>query len=118
MSTTVPPPRSISDRGEKGANDEDGALKTTFKHEKGQKQLPFVYLEPFLDWNAFRDDEENDGKKKKSFGSSSTRDSFLVDAGGYHARSGFASSSSSSNEPSLFFLSLINISEPTRQEAK
>ena len=104
MSTTVPPPRSISDRGEKGANDEDGALKTTFKHEKGQKQLPFVYLEPFLDWNAFRDDEENDGKKKKSFESSSTRDSFLVDAGGYHARSGFASSSS--NEPSLFFRSV------------
>lgn len=106
MSTTVPPPRSISDRGEKGANDEDGALKTTFKHEKGQKQLPFVYLEPFLDWNAFRDDEENDGKKKKSFESSSTRDSFLVDAGGYHARSGFASSSSSTNEPSLFFRSV------------
>ena len=66
MSTTVPPPRSISDHGKKGANEDDGALKTTFGEEKGQKQLPFVYLEPFLDWNAFRDDEENDGKKKKS----------------------------------------------------
>jgi len=104
MSTTIPPPRSISDHGKKEAND-DGALKPTFGHEKGQKQLPFVYLEPFLDWNTFRDDED-DGKKKKSFESASTRDSFLVDAGGYHARSGFASSSSSTNEPSLFFRSV------------
>ena len=64
MSTTVPPPRSISDHGKKGAND-DGALKPTFGEEKGQKQLPFVYLEPFLDWNAFRDDEENDERKRR-----------------------------------------------------
>ena len=94
MSTTIP------------AND-DGALKPTGHDEKRQQeQLPFVYLEPFLDWNTFRDNEE-DGNKKKSFESASTVDSFLVDAGGYHARSGFVSSSSSTtNEPSLFFRSV------------
>ena len=105
MSTTILLLVRFQTMAKKGANEDDGALKPTFGDEKGQKQLPFVYLEPFLDWNTFRDDED-DGKKKKSFESASTRDSFLVDAGGYHARSGFASSSSSTNEPSLFFRSV------------
>ena len=79
------------------------------QQEQQKQPLPFVYLEPFLDSNKFRTEDE---KQKKAFGASSASDAFLVDVGGYHARSGFASSSSSStssleaNEPSLFFRSV------------
>ena len=87
----------------KEVND-DGALKPTFGHEKDRNNFRSCTWNRF--WIGTHSETTKTMERKKSFESASTRDSFLVDAGGYHARSGFASSSSSTNEPSLFFRSV------------